>query len=129
MYLEISLVFLSAAVFLIAAVTVPLLFQILKMFRELSLALELLQKRLPVILQNLEEASVNAKRITIQVNDQVERFSLGVEKIQAMFHLIAEFEKVLHIGARIPLFNIIRSVGALTKGIRVFLNVYATGRR
>ena len=55
MYLEISLVFLSAAVFLIAAVTVPLLFQILKMFRELSLALELLQKRLPVILQNLEE--------------------------------------------------------------------------
>jgi hypothetical protein len=129
MYLEISLVFLSAAVFLIAAVTVPLLFQILKVFRQLSRAQELLQTRLPGILQNLEDASINIKRIATKVNDQVEGFSLGVEKVQAVFSLIGELEKVLRIGARVPLFNFMRTVIAAAKGVRVFLSVYATGQR
>ena len=127
--LELSLVLLSAAVFLIAAVTVPLLYQILKVFRELSRAQELLQKRLPGIIQDTEEAIVNIKRIAIQVNDQAEAFSRGIERIQAAFSLVAELEKALQIGARIPLFNMMRTAGALFKGVRAFMNVYTAGRR
>ncbi len=127
MYLELSLVFLSAAVFLIAAVTAPLLFQIMKIIRGLAMTQEALQKSLPGILQNLDEAIGNIKKTTITVNEQVEAFALAMGKVQALFSVVMELENVLRLGLRLPFINFLRTSGAVAKGIRVFLNVYASG--
>lgn len=128
MYLELSLLFLSAAVFLIALVTVPLLWQIQKIVRSLAVTQEMLQKNLPVIMQNLDEAVANIRKTTITVNTQVEGFSQSLGKIQAILSMIMELESVLKLGLKFPLFNMLRKAGAVAKGIRAFLNVYVTGR-
>jgi hypothetical protein len=129
MYLEISLVFLSAAVFLIAVVTVPLLFQIQKIARGLVITQDILQKSLPGLLQNLEEVIANINKTAVTVNYQIEGISLAVEKVHATFSLIMELQNILRLGLRLPIFNFLRTVGAVAKGVRVFLNVYSSGRQ
>jgi len=129
MYLEISLVFLSAAVLLIAVVTAPLLLQFHKFFKGLVLTQEILQKSLPGILQDLEEASANIKQTAVTVNSHMDGISLALGKIRNMLHVITELENVMHIGMRLPFFKALQTTSAVAKGVWAFLNVYATGRR
>jgi hypothetical protein len=129
MYLEISLAFLSAAVFLIAVVTVPLLFQIQKIARGLVITQDILQKSLPGLLQNLEEAIANINKTAVTVNHQIEGISLAVERIHGVFRVIMELQNVLRFGLRLPVFNFLRTAGAVARGIRVFLSVYSSDRR
>jgi hypothetical protein len=129
MYLELSLLFLSAAVFVIVAVTVPLFLQLHKILKGLAVTQELLQKNLPAILQNLDEAVANVRLATITVNERMAGFSQAAGKVQDLLGVIMDLENVVRIGLRIPLFRAFRTAGAVLKGIRVFMDVYATGRR
>ena len=129
MYLEISLVLLSAAVFLIAAVTVPLMLQLYKLIRGLTETQDVVQKSLPGILQNLNETIIYIKDTSVTVHQQVEGFSLVLGKIQAALGLVTELEDVLRLTMKLPVFNVIRTAGAVAKGIRVFFDVYAAGRK
>lgn len=129
MYLEISLMFLSGAVLLIALFTVPLLLQIQRLAKGLAETQATVQKNLPAILSNLEEASVNIKRTTTTVNNHIEHVSLVMARLQSFAALLAEIETMLALTVRSPMIRFLRTAGALYKGIRVFLNVYATGGR
>lgn len=129
MYLEISLVLLSAAVFLIAAVTVPLMLQLYKFIRGLVATQEVVQKSLPGILENLNETIVYIKDASVTVQQQVEGFSLVLTKVQSALGLVSELEDILRMTMRLPVFNAIRTVGAVAKGLRTFIDVYATGRK
>lgn len=129
MYLELCLLFLSAAVFLIALVTVPLLWQIQKIVRSLAVTQEMLQRNLPVIMQNLEEAVANVKKTTAVVSYQVEGFSQAMGKVQTAFGVAAELEKLLGLSLKLPFFNVLGNVGRVLRGLRAFLTVYAAGRR
>jgi hypothetical protein len=128
MYLELSLVFLSAAVLLIAAVSVPLLVQIQKVVRGLALTQELLQKSLPGILLDIEETVAHLKKTSVTVHQRVEGFSLALGKVQALFNVIMEMDNILRLGLRFPAFRFLRTAGAVAKGLRAFLRVYSTGR-
>jgi len=128
MYLEISLVFLSAAVLLIAAVNVPLLLQLHKIIKSLFLTLEILQKNLPAILRDIEETVAYIKRTTITVHEQVEGFSMALGKVQSVFNALTEIENIVRLGLRFPAIRFLQTTGAVVKGLRVFLHVYMTGR-
>lgn len=128
MYLEISLVFLSAAVLLIAAVNVPLLLQLHKIIKNLFVTLDILQKNLPAILQDIEETVAHIKRTTITVHEQVEGFSMALGKVQSAFNVLMEVENIVRLGLRFPAIRFLRTTGAVAKGLRVFLQVYRTGR-
>ncbi|MCX7634742.1 MAG: hypothetical protein N2Z74_03240 [Syntrophales bacterium] len=129
MYLEISLMFLSGAVLLIAVFTVPLLVQIQRLAKGLAETQAIIQKNLPTIMANLEETSTNIKRTTTVVNNQIEQVSLIVVRLQSFAALLAEIEALLGLAVRSPMIRFLKTAGAVSKGLRVFMSVYATGRR
>jgi uncharacterized protein YoxC len=124
MYVEISLVLLSASVFLIAAVAVPLLFQVQRIVRGLTKTQEMLHQRLPALLTNLEETAEHAKETAATVRSEVEGLSAAMARVKGIAAALAEMEGILRLGLRLPVFKFIRNVGAAAKGIRVFLEVY-----
>ena len=50
-------------------------------------------------------------------------------KVHAVVGVASELEKILGLSLRLPFFNVLRTAGAVIRGIRVFLNVYTAGRR
>lgn len=129
MYVELSLLLLSLAVFLMAAFTAPLLYQIYKLAKGLGVTQEMLQKRLPDILQNLDEAAGTMKLTVHTVNDQVAVVAGAVRKIQAIAAVLAEMESVLRLGLRLPVFVFLKNTAAVIKGVRIFLDVYGSSPR
>jgi len=129
MYVELSLLLLSMAVFLMAAFTAPLLYQVHKLVKGLQVSQEMLQRRLPDILKNLDEAAEKMKLTVHAVNDQVAVAAGVVKRVQAVAEVLMEVESVLRLGLRLPFFVFLRNAGAVMKGVRVFLNAYSTPRR
>jgi len=129
MYVELSLLLLSMAVFLMAAFTAPLLYQVHKLVKGLQVSQEMLQRRLPDILKNLDEAAEQMKLTVHTVNDQVAVAAGVVKRVQAVAEVLMEVESVLRLGLRLPFFVFLRNAGAVMKGVRVFLNAYSTPRR
>jgi len=129
MYVELSLLLLSMAVFLMAAFTAPLLYQVHKLVKGLQVSQEMLQRRLPDILKNLDEAAEKMKLTVHTVNDQVAVAAGVVKRVQAVAEVLMEVESVLRLGLRLPFFVFLRNAGAVMKGVRVFLNAYSTPRR
>lgn len=129
MYVEISLLCLSLAVLLIVAFTVPLLWQVRKVVKGLTLTQEMLQKRLPAILQNLEESSEKMKRTVHIVNEQVEVAAVTMKRVQAIVGVLMELESVVRLGLRLPFFRLLRNTNAVARGVKAFLNVYTSGPR
>ena len=129
MYVEISLLCLSLAVLLIVAFTVPLLWQVRRAVRGLALTQEMLQRNLPAILQNLDEAVETVKRTAYAVNGQVEVVAGAKKRIQDVVGVLMELETVVRLGVRLPFFRFLRNAGAVAKGVRVFFNVYTSKPR
>ncbi|MCX5827553.1 MAG: DUF948 domain-containing protein [Deltaproteobacteria bacterium] len=129
MYVEISLLCLSLAVLLIVAFTVPLLWQIRRVVQGLTVTQEMLQKSLPAILQNLDEAVGTVKRTAYTVNDQVEVVAGAMKRIQDVVGVLMEIESVVRLGLRLPFFRVLRNAGAVARGVKVFLNVYTSRPR
>ncbi|HOH73071.1 MAG TPA: hypothetical protein PLB95_00905 [Syntrophales bacterium] len=129
MYVELSLLLLSMAVFLMAAFTAPLLYQVRKLVKGLQVSQEMLQRRLPDILKNLDEAAEQMKLTVHTVNDQVAVAAGVVKRVQAVAEVLMEVESVLRLGLRLPFFVFLRNAGAVMKGVRVFLNAYSSPRR
>ncbi|MDI9569665.1 MAG: hypothetical protein QM278_02845 [Pseudomonadota bacterium] len=128
MYVELSLLFLSMAVFLMAAFTAPLLYQARKLVKGLQASQEMLQQRLPGILQNLDEAAEKMKLTVHAVNEQVAAAAGVARRARALTELLKEVETTLRLGLRLPVFVFLRNAGAIMKGIRVFLDVYSAPR-
>lgn len=129
MYVEISLLCLSLAVLLIVAFTVPLLWQIRRVVQGLTVTQEMLQKSLPAILQNLDEAVGTVKRTAYTVNDQVEVVAGAMKRIQDVVGVLMEIESVVRLGLKLPFFRVLRNAGAVARGVKVFLNVYTSRPR
>lgn len=129
MYVEISLLCLSLAVLLIVAFTVPLLWQIRKVVQGFAVTQEMLQKSLPAILQNLDEAVGTVKRTAYTVNDQIEVVAGAMKRIQNVAGVLMELESVARLGLRLPFFRFLRRAGAVARGVKVFLNVYTSRPR
>ncbi|HOF06306.1 MAG TPA: hypothetical protein PLH54_11910 [Syntrophales bacterium] len=129
MYVELSLLLLSLAVFLMAAFTAPLLYQLNKLVKGLHVTQGMLQQRLPEILKNLDEAAVQMKMTVHTVNDQVAIAAGVIKRVQAVAGVLMEVESILRLGLRLPFFVFLKNAGAFLKGVRVFVDVYSSSRR
>ncbi|MCX7816296.1 MAG: hypothetical protein N2317_02125, partial [Syntrophales bacterium] len=92
MYLELSLVLLSLAIFLIVVFTVPLLIQVQRIAKGVAEVQAIIQKSLPGILANLEEASLNIRNVSALVHVQVENFLFAIARLQAVLSILKELE-------------------------------------
>jgi len=124
--LEISLVFISVAFFLLVLFAIPFLLQIWRAAKNITLSLEILNQRLPGILKNLEETTANVNQTSLAVRVQVEGFSLFAQKFQGILTVLSELEAALRGRLKVPVFASLSTLAAATKGVRTFWRVLRT---
>jgi uncharacterized protein YoxC len=128
MFLEISVAILSIVFLLIAALSVPFLLQIWRTAKGITTTLDMLNESLPGILRNLEEITTNINKATRAVNEQIDGLSLVAGRIQGLFSIVMDVEKILNAGVRLPVFKTLRNAIAVVTGLKVFLKVFLSSR-
>ncbi|MDI6727238.1 MAG: DUF948 domain-containing protein [Smithellaceae bacterium] len=129
--LEITVVILSVALLLIVVFAVPFLLQLWRSAKNAAVTLEILNQRLPTILANLEEITLNVRKTTAAVNSRVEEVSAAIQKVQGVVSLAAGLRPLFPARLRMPrgIINKLGTVMAFFKGINVFLEVLRTGEK
>ena len=124
MGLETGLFILNVVFLLIAVFSIPFLFQLWRMAKNIAITLQTLNRSLPCILQNLEEITSNIVSATDTINAHIEGLSSAIKKIQGTLDLVGNLEAVI----RLPFFKTLVTLSAVLKGVRAFLNVFRSAR-
>jgi uncharacterized protein YoxC len=124
MYLEIGLILFGVALLLLVAFCIPILLKLWRAASDVTVTLQALNERLPVILKNMEEIAVNINQSTSAINDQVRKYAETSQRLQVVMHqLVSGVEWLSPLAVRTPVFRKITEAIALVKGARVFLKV------
>ncbi len=129
MDLEIYLLILGIAFFLLIIFCIPILLQIWLTTKNITLTLETLNRSLPIILKNLEEITTNINNSTTAVNREIQTISDTVRRFHsAIYGIFGDIQSLVPKAVNLPLFRIIKNATAIIKGVRVFLNVFLNKR-
>ena len=126
---NLGILLIAVAVLLVAAFIIPVLLQLQRTAKSLSLTLQLLNQNLPGILKNVEEMTANANRTTTIVAREVEELSLTIRKLQGTFGLIVGVEEIVRRNLHLAFAHKVRTSLAVAKGARVFLDYLLRKRR
>ena len=75
MYLEIALLILVIILIVLMIFCIPILLQIWRISKDLSITLQTLNQSLPLILKNLEEITTNVNSSTAVINQKIQNFA------------------------------------------------------
>ncbi|MBP1690817.1 MAG: putative rane protein [Bacteroidetes bacterium] len=126
---NLGILLIAVAVLLVAAFIIPVLLQLQRTAKSLSLTLQLLNQNLPGILKNVEEMTANANRTTTIVAREVEELSLTIRKLQGTLGLIVGVEEIVRRNLHLAFAHKVRTSLAVAKGARVFLDYLLRKRR
>ena len=125
MNLEIYLLILVIIFILLVIFCIPILLQIWRTSKDLTMTLQTLNQSLPTILSNLEEITTSINKSTAAVNRKIQNFSNTVDRSQLIISdIIDNIQCFATIVMKSPIFQTIRNVAAVVKGIRVFIDVF-----
>ena len=123
MYLEIVLVILGIAFILLVIFCIPILVQLRKTTKDITITLETLNKSLPLLLKNLEEITSNVNNSTATVNREIQIYSNTLDRIHSVISgVVDDFQNITPIAFKSPLFEKIKTAVAIVKGARVFMD-------
>ncbi|MHB8090386.1 MAG: DUF948 domain-containing protein [Syntrophales bacterium] len=125
--MEMILLIVSLAFFVIAGYAVWTLIQIRKTSLSVAETLDSVNQSLPVIMKNLEEITTRMNKVTNTVERRVDDFSSTFEKINGAMNFYLGKEQLFRQQVGIPVANVFRTYGAVVKGISVFLDYLKTG--
>ena len=124
MYLEIGLVILVIILIVLLIFCIPILLQILRILKDVRVTLETVNQDLPTILKNLEEITTNINHSSAVINQNVQNFSNTPKRSQLIINdIIDNIQCFVPMVMKLPIFQKIRNVAAVIKGIRVFIDV------
>ncbi|MGP8154301.1 MAG: hypothetical protein ACLQBQ_09210 [Smithella sp.] len=124
MYLEIALLILVSILILLLIFCIPILLQIWRTAKDISVTLQTLNQSLPLILKNLEEITTNVNSSTAVINQKIQNFNSASNRSHALVEdIINNIKYLAPIALKLPIFRIIGNVVAIAKGIRVFIDV------
>ena len=124
MYLEIGLVILVIILIILLIFCIPILLLIWRIFKDVKVTLETLNQDLPTILKNLEQIITNVNNSTAAVNRRIQNLSKTVDRSQLIIDdIIGNIQCFAPLALKLPIFQTIRNVTAVIKGIRVFIDV------
>jgi uncharacterized protein YoxC len=124
MYLEIALVILVIILILLVIFCIPILLQTWRTSKDLAMTLQTLDQSLPTILKNMEEITININSSTAALNRRIQNFSNTADRVQLIISdIIDSVQSFTPIAMKLPIFQTIRNVAAVIKGIRVFIDV------
>jgi len=130
MYLEIGLVILVIILILLVIFCIPILLQIWRILKDVRMTLTTLNQSLPAILRNLEEITTNINNSTAAVNRRIQNFSNTADRSQLIISdIIDNIQCFAPIAMKLPIFQTIKKVAAVIKGIRVFIDVLLNKER
>ena len=130
MYLEIALVILIIILILLVIFCIPILIQIWRTSKDLTMTLQTLNQSLPAILKNLEEITTNINNSTDAVNRRIQNFSNTADRSQLIINdIIDNIQCFAPIAMKLPILQTIKNVVAVVKGIRVFIEVLLNKER
>jgi uncharacterized protein YoxC len=125
MYLEIVLVILGVAILLLVIFCIPILVQIWRTAKDITITLETLNKSLPLLLKNLEDITTNINNSTTAVNREIQNFSRTADRIHLVISdIVDDIQSITPLAIRSPLFQKLKNAVAIVKGIRVFADVF-----
>jgi uncharacterized protein YoxC len=124
MYLEIGLIILGIVLILLVISYIFILLKILRTSKEITITLQTLNQSLPVILKNLEEITTNINNSSAAVNRRIQNFSNTADRSQLIMNdIIDNIQCFAPIAMKLPIFQTMRNVAAVIKGLRVFIDV------
>ena len=130
MYLEIALVILIIILILLVIFCIPILLQIWRTSKDLTMTLQTLNQSLPAILKNLEEITININNSSSAVNRRIQNFSNTADRSQLIINdIIDNIQCFAPIAIKLPILQTIKNVVAVVKGIRVFIEVLLNKER
>ena len=124
MYLQIGLVILVIILIILLMFCIPILLQIWRILKDVRVTLVTLNQDLPTILKNLEQITTNINNSTAAVNRRIQNISETVDRSQLIINdIIDNIQCIAPIAMKLPIFQSMRNVAAVIKGIRVFIDV------
>ena len=119
----------GSALLLLVLFCIPILLKLWRAASDVTVTLQALNERLPVILKNLEEISTNINNSTMAINDEVQKCAAMSDRFRAVMNEVVNgIELITPFAVKSPLFRKLTEVIALVKGVKVFLGVL-TGRQ
>ena len=130
MNLEIYWLILGIAFFLLIIFCIPILIQIWRTSKDLTITLQELNQSLPAILKNLEEITTNINNSIAAVNRRIQNFTNTADRSQLIINdIIDNIQCLVPIAMKLPILQTIKNVVAVVKGIRVFIEVLLNKER
>ncbi len=127
--METGLMLIGAALLLLVILSIPILWKLWRAANDVTITLQALNERLPVILKNMEDISTNINQSTTAINQSVQDYAVTARRFhEVMGGLANGLEIFSPLALRMPLFRTVASLIPIMKGITVFLNVL-TGKR
>jgi glucosamine 6-phosphate synthetase-like amidotransferase/phosphosugar isomerase protein len=124
MYLEIALKILVSVLILLIIFCIPVLLQMWRISKDITIILKTLNQSFPAILKNLEEITTNVNSSTAVINRKIQNFNNASNRSHALVdNIINNIKYLAPIALKLPIFRIIGNVVAIAKGVRVFSDV------
>jgi len=103
---------------------IPILLQIWRISKDITMTLQTLNQSFPVILKNLEKITTNVNSSTAVINQKIQNFNNASNRSHAFVDdIINNIKYLAPIALKLPIFRIIGNVVAIAKGVRVFSDV------
>jgi len=129
MNLELGLIIFGSALLLLVLFCIPILLKLWRAASDVTVTLQALNERLPVILKNLEEISTNINNSTTAINGEVQGYAATSDRFRTVMNdVVHGIELITPFAVKSPLFRKLTEVMALVKGVKAFLSVL-TGRQ
>jgi uncharacterized protein YoxC len=130
MYLDMGYLMLGVIFLLLLGFSIAIFLRIWQAVKNITVTLEALNSRLPVILKNLEEITTNINESTTSINQEVQRFSTAARRVNEMVSgVVDDFRSITPSALKIPLFAKVRNTIAMVRGVRVFLDVFLNKKK
>ena len=115
-------IILGAAFLLLVFFLIPVLLQLWRVTKGMTLTLQTLNQNLPMIMKNVEEITTSVNLTTTTVHRRIEELSSALNKIQGTLNLLVAVEEILRRGIHQSFARKVRTSGAIVKGLQVFLH-------
>jgi uncharacterized protein YoxC len=122
--LEIGLIILVIILVLLIIFCIPILLQIWRVSKDLTITLQAMNQSLPVILKNMEEITANVNNSTSLINKRIQNSSDTTNRSRLIINdVIDNIQYFAPLAMRLPVFSSFKNIIAIVKGISVFIDV------
>lgn len=122
--LEIGLLILVIILILLIIFCIPILLQIWRVSKDLTITLQTMNQSLPTIMKNMEEITANINNSTSLMNSKIQSFSDPTNRSgMVITDIIDNIQYFAPLAMKLPVFSSFKNIMAVLKGISVFMDV------